>query len=88
VLSRVLVVRTDSDGDVLLSGPAIRAVARRAEVTLLVSPSGEQTARLLPGVADVVVWPCPWVGFAPHPSTGMSRNCSSRTSPPAGCVQP
>jgi ADP-heptose:LPS heptosyltransferase len=67
MLSRVLVVRTDSDGDVLLSGPAIRAVARRAEVTVLVSPSGEQAARLLPGVDDVVVWPCPWAGFAPPP---------------------
>jgi ADP-heptose:LPS heptosyltransferase len=63
--TRILVVRTDSDGDVLLAGPAIRAVARHAEVTLLVSPSGEQAARLLPGVAGVLVWPCPWSGFDP-----------------------
>lgn len=66
-VTRVLVVRTDNDGDVLLVGPAVRAVARDAEVTLLVSPSGERAARLLPGVADVLVWPCPWSGFDPPP---------------------
>jgi heptosyltransferase III len=64
---RVLVVRTDSDGDVLLAGPAVRAVARRATVTLLVSPAGEQAAQLLPGVHDVIVWPCPWSGYRPPP---------------------
>ncbi|HEY6793428.1 MAG TPA: glycosyltransferase family 9 protein [Kineosporiaceae bacterium] len=64
---RVLVVRTDSDGDVLLAGPAVRAVARAARVTLLVSPEGQQAAGLLPGVDDVVVWPSPWNGYAPPP---------------------
>lgn len=66
-MSRVLVARTDSDGDVLLAGPAIRAVARTASVTLLVSPAGEQAARLLPGVERVIVRPCPWTGYAPPP---------------------
>jgi ADP-heptose:LPS heptosyltransferase len=68
----VLVVRLDSDGDVLLAGPAIRAVARRARVSLLVSPQGEQAARLLPGVAEVLVWPCPWTGFDPPPVDAQS----------------
>jgi heptosyltransferase III len=63
-----LVARLDSDGDVLLAGPAVRAVARGSDaVTLLVSPAGEQAARLLPGVDDVLVWPCPWSGYAPPP---------------------
>jgi heptosyltransferase III len=63
-----LVARLDSDGDVLLAGPAIRAVARGSDrVTLLVSPSGEQAARLLPGVDDVLVWSCPWSGYVPPP---------------------
>jgi ADP-heptose:LPS heptosyltransferase len=61
----VLITRMDNDGDVLLAGPAIRAVAATDRVVLLVSPSGEQAARLLPGVHDVYVWPCPWTGFDP-----------------------
>jgi ADP-heptose:LPS heptosyltransferase len=57
----VLVARLDSDGDVLLAGPAVRAVAARARVTLLCSPRGEQAARLLPGVEQVRVWTAPWI---------------------------
>ncbi|HET8614567.1 MAG TPA: glycosyltransferase family 9 protein [Actinomycetales bacterium] len=65
---RTLVARLDSDGDVLLAGPAVRAVARGSDhVTLLVSPSGEQAATLLPGVDEVLVWSCPWSGFEPPP---------------------
>ncbi len=65
---RTLVARLDSDGDVLLAGPAVRAVAAgSSSVTLLVSPSGEQAARLLPGVDEVVVWSCPFTGFVPPP---------------------
>jgi ADP-heptose:LPS heptosyltransferase len=61
----VLISRMDNDGDVLLAGPAVRAVAATDRVVLLVSPSGEQAAKLLPGVHDVYVWPCPWTGFDP-----------------------
>ncbi len=61
----VLIARMDNDGDVLLAGPAIRAVAATDRVVLLVSPSGEQAARLLPGIRDIYVWPCPWTGFDP-----------------------
>jgi ADP-heptose:LPS heptosyltransferase len=61
----VLVTRMDNDGDVLLAGPTIRAIAATDRVVLLVAPSGEQAARLLPCVHDVLVWPCPWTGFDP-----------------------
>jgi heptosyltransferase-3 len=61
----VLVARTDSDGDVLLAGPAVRAVAAHARVTMLVSSAGEQAARLLPGVDDVIVADVPWSGYRP-----------------------
>jgi ADP-heptose:LPS heptosyltransferase len=61
----VLLARMDNDGDVLLAGPAIRALATTDRVVLLVSPTGEQAARQLPGVHDVFVWPCPWTGFDP-----------------------
>ncbi|MGV9251479.1 glycosyltransferase family 9 protein [Streptomyces sp. NPDC003697] len=65
---KALVTRLDSFGDVLLAGPAIRAVAARADrVTLLCGPRGEPAGRLLPGVDDIVVWDAPWAGFEPPP---------------------
>jgi ADP-heptose:LPS heptosyltransferase len=65
---RVLVARLDSDGDVLLAGPAIRAVAAHAdEVTLLCGPAGRQAAELLPGVDRVLEWAAPWILADPGP---------------------
>lgn len=64
----VLVVRLDSLGDMLVSGPAIRAVAAGAtRVTVLAGPDGAAAARLLPGVDDVLVWRCPWILADPPP---------------------
>ena len=64
----VLVARLDNAGDVLLTGPAIRAVAAGARrVTMLCSSRGSDAARLLPGVNDVVVYDAPWVAFEPAP---------------------
>ncbi len=61
-MSTTLVVRLDSDGDVLLAGPAVRAVAASGDrVVLLVGPQGAAAARLLPGVDEVLVWSCPWI---------------------------
>jgi ADP-heptose:LPS heptosyltransferase len=57
----VLVVRLDGAGDVLLAGPAVRAVAATADVTMLCGPAGAAAARLLPGVRRVLVWAAPWV---------------------------
>ncbi|MFF7352039.1 glycosyltransferase family 9 protein [Streptomyces filipinensis] len=63
---KALVVRLDSFGDVLLAGPAVRAVAAHSShVTLLCGPRGEPAARLLPGVDDVIVWDAPWEGSDP-----------------------
>ncbi|MEU0597823.1 glycosyltransferase family 9 protein [Streptomyces sp. NPDC006393] len=65
---KALVTRLDSFGDVLLAGPAVRAVAARAEqVTLLCGPRGEPAARLLPGVDEILVWDAPWASFEPPP---------------------
>ncbi|MFI6436336.1 glycosyltransferase family 9 protein [Streptomyces sp. NPDC050759] len=65
---KALVTRLDSFGDVLLAGPAVRAVAARADtVTMLVGPRGASAARLLPGVDDILVWDAPWVGLDPPP---------------------
>ncbi|KOT43677.1 glycosyl transferase [Streptomyces caelestis] len=50
----------------MLAGPAVRAVAARADtVTLLCGPHGAPAARLLPGVDEVLVWDSPWTGFQP-----------------------
>ncbi|MEH0108466.1 glycosyltransferase family 9 protein [Tersicoccus sp. MR15.9] len=66
-MGRILAVRLDSDGDVLLTGPAIRALAGLGDVDLLASPAGAAAGRLLPDVADVLVFDAPWSGFAPPP---------------------
>ncbi|GAA4186287.1 glycosyltransferase family 9 protein [Gryllotalpicola kribbensis] len=61
----MLVARLDSAGDVLLAGPAVRAVAASgAEVWMLAGPAGADAARLLPGVTGVLVAAVPWVGDA------------------------
>ncbi|MBE1876557.1 glycosyltransferase family 9 protein [Myceligenerans pegani] len=63
---RVLAVRLDSDGDVLVTGPAIRALAATyGQVDLLVSGSGAQAAELLPGVAETLRFDAPWSGMRP-----------------------
>jgi ADP-heptose:LPS heptosyltransferase len=62
---RVLVVRSDNEGDVLLAGPAIRAVAAQASVTLLCGPRGRQAASLLPGVSRIICRRLPWIDPAP-----------------------
>ncbi|WP_199714802.1 HAD-IIIA family hydrolase [Micromonospora radicis] len=64
----VLVVRSDSAGDVLVTGPGIRAVAAGADrVVLLCGPRGRAAADLLPGVDEVVEHRLPWIDPAPEP---------------------
>ncbi|MFJ8362035.1 glycosyltransferase family 9 protein [Streptomyces sp. NPDC093984] len=53
---KALVVRFGGFGGVLLTGPAVRAVATRAgHVTVLCGPRGAPAARLLPHADDVLV---------------------------------
>ena len=67
-MTRVLAVRLDNEGDVLLAGPAIRALAAGADgVTLLCGPRGRQAAALLPGVDAVLSWRAPWIDPEPDP---------------------
>ncbi|MDQ3890347.1 MAG: glycosyltransferase family 9 protein [Actinomycetota bacterium] len=64
----VLVARLDSEGDVLLSGPAVRAVAARAgEVTFLCGRRGRAAAELLPGVDRILEFTAPWIDPDPDP---------------------
>ncbi|GAB3958219.1 hypothetical protein GCM10027614_75310 [Micromonospora vulcania] len=63
-----LVVRSDSAGDVLVTGPAIRAVAAGAQrVVLLCGPRGRAAANLLPGIDEIIEHPLPWIDPTPAP---------------------
>lgn len=69
MMAHVLVARLDSLGDVLLAGPAVRAVAngrlqdgsRPNHVVMLCGRQGEAAASMLPGVAEVYTWDSPWI---------------------------
>jgi ADP-heptose:LPS heptosyltransferase len=66
--ARVLLARLDNEGDVLLTGPAVRAVAAHVgRVILLCGPRGRRAAELLPGVDQVIVWRAPWIDPEPPP---------------------
>src|SRR5579859_7700482 len=61
---RILAIRLDNLGDVLVTTPAIHAIKTSlpaAHITLLASPIGAQVARLNPDVSDVIVYAAPWM---------------------------
>jgi lipopolysaccharide heptosyltransferase II len=65
---RVLCVRLDTLGDVLMTSPAIRALKeslQEGRITLLTSPAGEEPGRHLPEVDDVLVYEAPWMKASP-----------------------
>lgn len=67
-MTHVLYVRLDNDGDVLLQGPAIRAVAHGAqELTLLTGPRGRRAAELLPGPTRILTHKAAWIDPEPDP---------------------
>jgi ADP-heptose:LPS heptosyltransferase len=64
----VLVARLDSAGDVLLAGPAVRAVAAGASrVTFLCGRRGRAAAGLLPGIDAILEHTAPWIDPEPEP---------------------
>lgn len=71
----ILCVRLDQLGDVLMTGPAIRALKESApnrRITLLTSASGAEAGRLLPHVDEVVVYEAPWMKASPaRPDSGQ-----------------
>lgn len=84
-VERVLCVRLDSMGDVLMTGPALRALRNgrtKRSLTLLTSPSGAAAADLLPWIDSVKITEPPWMkGGAPSPEETRSlvshlRACS------------
>ncbi|MDQ3286290.1 MAG: glycosyltransferase family 9 protein, partial [Actinomycetota bacterium] len=60
---RLLVMRLDNIGDVMMTGPVLRALKENlpdASVTLMASPGGKEAASLLPGVDEVFAWRVLW----------------------------
>jgi len=60
-MRRTLVVRLDSVGDVLLTGPAVAAAAAAGPVDYVASSIGAPAAQLLPGVDRVITFDAPWI---------------------------
>lgn len=61
--TRILAVRLDNIGDVIMLGPALRAVKAavpHAQITLLCAPAGAQVAPLLPWVDELLVQRAVW----------------------------
>ncbi len=66
--SRILAVRLDAMGDVLMTSPALRALKGSRpgrHLTLLTSPSGAGAAKLLPEVDETIVQEVPWMKGSP-----------------------
>ena len=63
-VKRVLAIRLDNLGDVLVTTPALHAIKTSlpaATLALLTSPVGAQVARLNPDLDDVIVYQAPWM---------------------------
>lgn len=61
---RILCIRLDYMGDVLMSTPAIRALKQSApdrHITLLTSGSGAAVARYIPEIDDTIRYAAPWM---------------------------
>ncbi len=61
---RILAIRLDNLGDVLVTTPALHAIKTSlpdAALTLFASPVGAQVARLNPDIDDVIVYQAPWM---------------------------
>lgn len=75
-VQRVLVVRADNLGDVVLATPAIRALSRavpHAVVDLLASPVGARVASMIPAVRDVLTVSASWQQAGkPRPATQLA----------------
>lgn len=72
----ILCVRLDTLGDVLMTGPAIRALKESAphrRITLLTSPSGAEAGRLLPDLDEVLMYEAPWMKSAPSHHNGATH---------------
>ena len=59
----ILIIRADNMGDLIMSGPAIRALKQTfsSKITLLTSSMAAPITPYLPEIDDVVVFDLPWI---------------------------
>jgi ADP-heptose:LPS heptosyltransferase len=77
---KLLCVRLDSAGDVLMTTPALAALKEAApgrHLTLLTSPSGAHAARLVPAVDEIIEFRAPWMK-QPCANAGTDRALINR----------
>lgn len=80
---RILCVRLDSLGDVLMCTPAMRALRLAVPgrtLTLLSSPSGAAALPFIPELDDVITWSAPW--------TKSATSAATRSATPASAPAP
>jgi ADP-heptose:LPS heptosyltransferase len=73
----LLAVRLDNAGDVVMLGPALRAIkttSPECQITLLASPAGAKAAALLPWVDSVLVWRSIWQDLGQLPFDPAREN--------------
>lgn len=61
---RILAVRLDGMGDLLMTTPALRGLKQAAagrEIIVLTSPAGAAAARLVPEIDEVIEYEAPWM---------------------------
>jgi ADP-heptose:LPS heptosyltransferase len=71
---RILCVRTDNMGDVIMTGPALRALKEtfKCHITLLTSSMGSLITHCMEEIDDVIVYDVPWTKTEASPSR---HNC-------------
>jgi ADP-heptose:LPS heptosyltransferase len=87
---RVLCIRLDNLGDVLMCTPAIRALRQfhpGRHITLLASPAGAALAPLLPDIDEAIAFDAPWVKQAAaaslHAVKSAGQQAGGRVAPSA-----
>ncbi|MFY4730104.1 glycosyltransferase family 9 protein [Nitrospira sp. BLG_2] len=79
---RILCVRLDALGDVIMTGPALRALKQSfpdRHITLLTSASGVHAGRLMPCVDDIWSYEAPWMkGYRAGESAAADHALISR----------
>lgn len=71
---QILCLRLDTIGDVLMMGPAMRALrAAGRRVTLMTSPSGAAIAALMPEADELLVYEAPWMKATPARDAAPDR---------------
>src|SRR5437764_4379307 len=69
---KLLCIRTDNMGDIMMSGPAIRALKESigCSITLLVSKQGAPICSSVPGIDNFIVSDIPWSKSSPMELNG------------------